>query len=118
MSRTETHYGKIRKIDLSETTIEQWCEAKCRELGETGLESYNNTWEEQLRGLGYRKYFFNDGEVWESFDHVEGESEDIEIMLPNTDGSITFVMQFYNGGTCLSEMIEHGLKELKNQKSI
>ena len=42
---------------------------------------------------------------------------DIDVMIENPDGTITFVYQFYNGGTCLSECIEHGLARLKKQQS-
>jgi hypothetical protein len=34
-------------------------------------------------------------------------------MLPNEDGTITFIQQFYNGGTCLSEVIEEGIRKIK-----
>jgi hypothetical protein len=33
-------------------------------------------------------------------------------MQKNEDGTITFVMQFYNGGTCLSECIEEELEKI------
>jgi hypothetical protein len=38
-------------------------------------------------------------------------------MIPNEDGTITFFMEFYNGGTCLSEMIEEGLERLKKENN-
>lgn len=34
----------------------------------------------------------------------------------NTDGTISFIGQFHNGGTCLSEMIEESLNNQKNKK--
>jgi hypothetical protein len=119
MSQTETHFGKLRKVDLEGQTLEQWCEYGCRERGINEISSYHETWIEEFRYAFDEKYFLIDGEVWETFDHIEGDdSGDIDIMIPNLDGTITFVQQFYNGGTCLSEVIEEGIKRLKTDKKI
>jgi hypothetical protein len=42
---------------------------------------------------------------------LDGE-DDINNLTENEDGTISFVTRFYNGGTCLTEMLEDGLKEL------
>lgn len=116
MSETETHIGKLRKVDLQGLTVEQWAEAKCRESGMTELSSYTNTWKEQLldHNNNYHKYFFYEGDVYEAFEHTEIEERDVDILTKNDDGTYNFVMQFYNGGTCLSEMIEDALKRENN----
>lgn len=120
MSYTETHIGKLRKVDLQGLTIEQWAEVKCREIGITELSPYSDDWKEQFldTGKNYLKYFFIGDEVYEMFDHTELEDGgDIDILTPNSDGTYSFVMQFYNGGTCLSEMIEDAIKrEVKKDK--
>lgn len=115
MSQTETHFGKLRKVDFEGLTIEQWCEARCREMGKTELSSYNRSWKEQFMDMsGYEKYFSIGDEIWEAFDHIQGgDEDDIYHMQKNDDGTITFVMRFYNGGTCLSECIEEGLEKIK-----
>ncbi len=112
MSKTETHFGKLRKVELS-TTIEEWCKQKCNERGITELPSYMSSWEEEFRDTFYKKFFITEDDVWEAIEHVEESDGDIDVMIPNEDGTITFVMQFYNGGTCLSEMIEDGLARLQ-----
>ena len=38
--------------------------------------------------------------------------DDIFKFWKNDDGSISFVAEFYNGGTCLSEIIEEGIKSI------
>jgi hypothetical protein len=113
MSNTETHIGKLRKVDFQGKPREEWCQEKCQELEITEIASYNNSWEEQLRDDAYEKYFFvNDG-IWEVFDHVSKDDyDDIYQITPNSDGTLSFVMQFYNGGTCLSECIEEELEKL------
>ncbi len=115
MSQTETHFGKLRKVELT-TTIEEFCKQKCNEKGITELPSYTSSWEEQFRDSFDEKFFIWENEIWEAIEHVEESDGDIDVMIPNEDGTITFVMQFYNGGTCLSEMIEDGLKRLKRLK--
>ena len=117
MSHTETHIGKLRKVDLQGKTRDEWCQEKCLELGKTEIASYNHSWEEQFRDESYQKYFFANGEIWEAFDHIsKDDSDDIYEITPNSDGTVSFVMQFYNGGTCLTECIEEGLDKL-NHKS-
>ena len=56
-----------------------------------------------------------DGEIWEAIEHQELEDDDIYQLTPNSDGTISFTMRFYNGGTCLSECIEEGLEQLKKK---
>ena len=114
MSHTETHIGKLRKVDLKGLTIEQWAKAKCREKAITDLEHYD-TWKEALLDSGkFYTYFFVNDDVYEKFEHIEiEEGDDIDVLTPNNDGTYSFVMQFYNGGTYLGEMIEDALKKLK-----
>ena len=119
MSYTETHVGKLRKVDLEGLTLEQWSEKKCREKGDIELSSYYDDWREQFidTGNNYRKYFIVNDEIYEAFDHIEGnDGNDIDILIPNNDGTYNFVMQFYNGGTCLSEMIEDAIKRVNKSK--
>jgi hypothetical protein len=117
MSEVETHYGKLRKVVIGEKyTIEQWCEEKCKEEGITKLETYYHSWLENFIDEFHEKYFIiNKEEVWEVIEHIEADDSDIDIMIPNEDGTITFIQQFYNGGTCLSEVIEEGIIKLKNK---
>jgi hypothetical protein len=114
MSQTETHFGKLRKVELGDETIEQWCKARCNEIEITEIATYHDSWEEEMRySTKYNeKYFFVDGEVWEAVEHIESQDDDIDIMIPNEDGTVTFVLQFYNGGTCLDECIEDGLRRI------
>lgn len=114
MSYTETHFGKLRRVDLEENqSIEDWCKMKCNEEGKTELPSYFENWEELFRDAFYDKFFIVNGAIWETFEHTEVEEGDgVEIVQENSDGTLSFVMQFYNGGTCLSECIEDGIKRI------
>ena len=54
------------------------------------------------------------GEIWEAFDHTELDADDdIYQLTLNEDGTLSFVMRFYNGGTNLSECIEEEILKLK-----
>lgn len=111
MSQTELHFGKLRKIAIP-CSFEEWAKSRCQ-LDNIQKQSYNDTWAEQLQDSFRNRYFFVKDELWEVFDHVEKEDyDDIYELTPNPDGTYSFIMQFYNGGTCLSECIEEKLLEL------
>lgn len=114
MSQTETHFGKLKKVEIN-TSLEEWFKEKCKEKGIEELPPYSDDWKDAFCDKFREKFFIHEEEVWEAIDHIETDSEDIDIMIPNVDGTITFVMQFYNGGTCLSEVIEEGLVRLKTK---
>ena len=120
MSQTETHFGKLRKVILEEgQTIEDWCRKKCEAEGIIEISSYHETWAEEFKYSLDGKIFIVDNEIWETFEHIENDGfDDIDVMIPNEDGTITFVQQFYNGGTCLSEVIEDGIKRLNKTSKI
>ena len=122
MSQTESHIGKLRRIHIPENySIEDWCREKCEDNGVPSMlpELYVSWQETLLYHLDfYEKYFFVNGEIWESFGHKEMNGDDIYEIEPNEDGTLSFTMQFYNGGTCLSECIEEGLERLKKEGKI
>lgn len=100
MSQTELHIGKLRKVELEQN------------------QSLEDFYKEKLKNIGidefYEKYFVINNVIWEIFDHEEkDDSDDIYELKPNEDGTLSFIMKFYNGGTCLSECIEEELKKLK-----
>lgn len=117
MSQNEFHSGKLKKLDLEGKTLEEWCEAKCKEK-EIEKRSWHDSWEEAMRDEGSEVYIIVDDEVYEVIDHYEADDDDPYFirMTPQEDGTIAFVTQFYNGGTCFSECMEDGIKELKAGK--
>jgi hypothetical protein len=116
MSQMETHIGKLRKVIIMDNhSVEDWCREKCEEAGVPSmLPEYYNSWKETLQYHldAYNKYFFMDGEVWEAFEHKELEDDDIYEMSKNEDGTLSFTMRFYNGGTCLTECIEESIERI------
>lgn len=122
MSQTESHIGKLRKVELNEGySVEDWCREKCQDNGVPNMlpELYNSWKETLLYHLDfYEKYFFVNDEIWEAVEHKEFDDDDMYEMESNSDGTVSFTMQFYNGGTCLSECIEEGLEKLKKEGKI
>ncbi len=125
MSDYETIKGKIRKIDLQGLSVEECAKRIVEEKGlasevgqgpyfyETNLEflKWYDDWEEG-------QYISIDDELYLIYDKSDlGSSSDFINMTPIADDTYEFLTSFYNGGTCLSEMIEDEIKRLKRKKS-
>lgn len=68
-------------------------------------------------GVGYFFYLVHENKVYEVKDkELEGYS-DIYTMYPNNDGSYSYIMKFYNGGTCLSECLLSKLNNLTDEQN-
>lgn len=113
MSEMERHIGKIKKVDLNGLTIEEWCKKRCEEFG-FKKEFYYNSYRDVLFDKDIPTVVDKNKNVWEIIeDKEEEDTEDISILTPNNDGTYSYIMQFYNGGTCLSEMLEDCIKNIK-----
>jgi len=112
MSDYESHYGKLRKVDLEGKTIEEFFEQKCKEEGFERVE-YDEDWYACYYANAYpQKYFKSEENVWEVFDHIESKDLDNFRISNNNDGTYTFSTMFYNGGTALSEILEEEIAKL------
>jgi hypothetical protein len=108
MSQTETHIGKLYRIECTSQ------EEKATELMASKGErpSYYKTNLKWLLGE-YEAYVSTPTGLWGIMEHKELDGDDdINNLTENEDGTISFVTRFYNGGTCLTEMLEDGLREL------
>ncbi|MFY7886670.1 MAG: hypothetical protein ACOVOV_17700 [Dolichospermum sp.] len=119
MSRTEFHTGRLYPVKI-ETSLEETCKSIANrhgiELGEDWQEDFRENFNEYeyKRKRVTEEYFIHGEKLYRVIDHVESEDADYFMKLSrNSDGSISFMGQFYNGGTCFSEMLEESLEELK-----
>ena len=114
MSYTETHIGKLRKVDTQGQSVKDWCINRIIDT-KGFFDEKEDDWQDDFWDTdnNYDKYVFYGDDLYETFDHIEKRDEDIDIFTDNGDGTYSFVMQFYNGGTCLQECLEDGLKRLK-----
>jgi hypothetical protein len=119
MSRTEFHTGKLYPVKI-ETSLEETCRTIAArfdvELSEDWQEDFMDAVDEYATKVISQpeEYFIHGEKLYRVIDHVESEDEEYFMKLSrNSDGSISFMGQFYNGGTCFSEMLEAALDELK-----
>lgn len=114
MSETESHVGKLKRVDLQGKTIEQWCEELCSE-NFLIKDTYEDTYKEVVVDRLHEQYFFTATNVYRIIEHADIEDDEIYIMNKIDDDTYSFTMRFYNGGTCLSECIEDELEKLEKQ---
>lgn len=110
MSDYESHSGKLKIVEPKENeTIEQLCKRLWIEQG-----NKEDDYEEDALFNDYEKYLSTDGKVWEIVEHIKmGDEDDMFCRLhDNKDGTFSFHTRFYNGGTCMSEMVTEALEEL------
>ena len=111
MSEPEYHIGKLIPIETDniEKTARDILEAECPNYYKYKDWSYAEALDDNL----YNKYKYLKGHLYEIIDN---EYEDLygSWMTPQPDGTIDYVVGFYNGGCCFSEALELGLKNLEN----
>jgi hypothetical protein len=118
MSQTEYHIGKLVPVDLQGLPLEKMCQKICQEKGVIEISSLYESWEEQVKYDFYDQYYVVDGVIYSLQDHTEGSDESHFMnMRRESDGTIHFVTQFYNGGTCLSEMVEDGISRMNKNNA-
>ena len=134
MSDYEKHIGKLKKVDLSkynDSTEEFFKEQYQKLVPHLSEEEIKDeySWSENSgcrrnRGIWEYLFFYNcydfdmegkfyaaNGNVYETIE--DREVDDLWFLKDNGDGTFDYSVEFYNGGTCLEECIEHELKKLK-----
>lgn len=109
MSETETHLGKLRRIECDSQN--EFAADIMKDKGEIP-NYYDNPLKWMIDEYGDR-YVSTPKGLYEIIDHKELDSnDDINDLKENEDGTIDFISRFYNGGTYLGEMLQEGLKKL------
>lgn len=134
MSDYEKHIGKLKKVDLSEydNSTEKFFEEQYRKLFANLSEREIKEAYQYAENYKYRRnrgpweYLFFDncyefdmedkfyvvkGNIYETIEDKEID-EDASFLKDNGDGTYDYFMEFYNGGTCLSECVECELEKL------
>lgn len=120
MSQTEFHTGKLYPVNFGKD-LEGFCKRIAEqhniELGEDWQEDFRDAFDEYKNKIGSvqdEEYFIHGENLYRVINHEESSDEEYFMKLNrNSDGSLSFIGQFYNGGTCFSEMLEEALDELK-----
>jgi hypothetical protein len=119
MSQTEFHTGRLYPV-RSTGTLEETCRKIATrhniELGEDWQEDFRENFNEYeyKRERVPEEYFIHGEKLYRVIDHEESNDEEYFMKLSRSeDGSLSFIGQFYNGGTCFSEMLEEALDDLQ-----
>lgn len=100
----ETVYDQMRDILLKDKNIE----LKDYSDGDIRMEFFDVFWRDE--------YILHNSSLYK-VNKTEHDPYDSSIQITdNKDGTLSFYCKFYNGGTCLAEMLEEGLDDLTKIK--
>ena len=106
MSDYENHSGKARLCPRNEgETFDEHCNRL--------LENEGRAFSDSSDIFDYDKYIRVEDEIWEVYDHKEWDDGDIVRMEKHEDGTVSFLLRFYNGGTCLQEILQEELADIE-----
>lgn len=113
MSDYESQSGKIKLIEPQENETRHdllkrlWVTVHGKDEADFDEDDFFNEF--------YEDYIKVGDEIWEILEY-EDEPDDADMfckLSKNEDGSYTFFTRYYNGGTCMTEMIADAIEELK-----
>ncbi|NRU52390.1 hypothetical protein [Clostridium beijerinckii] len=109
----EFKYKIVQRIKLIEKLENETLEEQCkRMLGIKRLDNYYDSYEEAIRDSDER-YIIHKGNVYEVIEDRECCGDDIFEAKENSDGTISYVLSYYNGGCGYTEAIGESLNRLK-----
>ena len=115
MSETVRETGTLVKIESS-LSLESHCEMICDEHGwEKG--DYYDSFAEAVADEGYKTYHISEDDVVYKLEYARHDARDDWAEARVEGGVIHFDVQYYNGGACLSEMIDDALANMKRKQA-
>jgi hypothetical protein len=114
MSQVEVHVGQLMKIDkLESTTPEEWCKEYFLENGITQLDHYYESWVEYFNDEYYEEFLVHKNDIYRKIKDTECYGgDDIYHAHKNENGTIDYILSYYNGGCGFTEAIEEALNNL------
>lgn len=118
MSEKETHIGMLEKIPIENgMTVEEKAEEICKNrFGITELETYYDDWIERLQDLNDEEFVICSDCIYHVISHKEISDVEIFNAERNLDGTISYVVTYYNGGCGFVEAIETALERLGGEQ--
>lgn len=128
MSCVEVNTGKIKMLkETDQDGVEVFCRSMCRfvspkkfkDISENGFKSYEHSWlgvlNDELYNQNKNVFFtYRNGCLYKVYDITKREAGDFFVKVNKTgDRTYEFITQFYNGDTCLEEILNDELDELK-----
>ena len=116
MSDYESHKGRlvlIKRLE-EETDLDYFNRATEKNVYEKDFESIRDAiYELDL----YEEYFYVKDKLYKNEDHEKLDPyNDVQELKGDEVNGYTYFMKFYNGGTCLSEMVEESLEKISAKK--
>lgn len=112
MSNTEYHKGTLKKCFDGEMSFEDGIIILKEEYN---LKHYDFNIEDKYIDSAVLHFINN---TWyKVVNHKCFEPDYIDEFEINLDGEIEFMVGFYNGGTCLSEMLEQGISRVTKKQT-
>lgn len=117
MSETETHIGKLKKLKLPKECI-TWKD-KFLHLQKLGFsfEEYDIE-DEWIYGEKEGCTITANGDFYVIIESKSPDYKDILEASVNIDGTISYTLQFYNGGCSFGEALESALKNIDKPPNI
>ena len=112
MSNTNIIKGKLKKVVLKGKTIEEWAKEHMSFISNK-LPSCFKSYTDYLKDYyDYKRYFTVKGKLYEIIEMEDIESNDFCVINENYE-TYSFVTSFYDGDTCLIEMLEDEMLYIK-----
>lgn len=121
MSEVELHQGTLIKVNRKGLSVEEWVRrwvvnylmANQDDYYSEHIDDQDFNFLSAFYDLSWNtRYVVTNREVYRVIDH-HLDSDFICNIQENTDGTYSYITQFYNGGTCLTEVLEEKLKSIE-----
>ena len=122
MSEIELHKGIIKKVDTEGLSVEDWIKRYVDKYAKENPNSWvtghiNDPEFDYKQGFlditWDQNYIITKKHIFRAYD--EKLDYDFVDIQENANGTYSYRTQFYNGGACLTEVLENKLKELENE---
>lgn len=113
MSEQRTYIGKLWELDLDNKTPEEYAKQYMHDIGKTELPSYYDNWVEYLLTYNDYKFIMLKGKLYNISIEKELDESDFCVIHKETDGFYSFATSFYDGGTCLEEVLTYEFDKVK-----
>lgn len=114
MSQTKIHSGILKPMNVIGKNLEEKCRLICHIENVDKIPHLYYSWKETLESDFRKKYVVLNEEIYMYLYHEEIFDESYySKMIQNSDGTIGFFAIFDNGGTCIEEMLEDEIKNIK-----
>ena len=121
MSEVELHTGILKKVDTQGLTVDEWIKEWVNNYLDSTTDSYYSRhrndpdfdYKNAFYDLSWPDLYIVTGDkIFKAYDDLH-ESDFICDVSKLPNGDYAYITQFYNGGTCLTEVLENELKSIK-----